>query len=109
MAAAGGTMLMQDSRISPGQFLWGRYEIDKLLGEGGMGQVWGANDTKLNRPVAIKIIRRRYADHPEYAARFRREAQAVAGLKHRNIVQVYDAGDAEDGRLFMTMERIPGV
>lgn len=72
----------------------GRYELDKLLGRGGMADVYLGKDIRLGRTVAVKLLRSDLARDPQFQARFRREAQAVAGLNHPSIVAVYDTGDA---------------
>ncbi|NYE95869.1 serine/threonine-protein kinase [Psychromicrobium silvestre] len=72
----------------------GRYELDRLLGRGGMADVYLGKDIRLGRTVAIKLLRSDLARDPQFQARFRREAQAVAGLNHPSIVAVYDTGDA---------------
>ena len=88
----------------------GRYEIDRVLGEGAMGVVYEGNDTRLHRKVAIKTILKSALDSgaaQEYSMRFRREAQAVARLNHPNIVQVFDF--AEEGDLaYIVMELVRG-
>ena len=61
----------------------GHYDVTALLGEGGMGQVWQATDTQLNRQVALKILPDAFADDPDRLARFQREAQVLASLNHR--------------------------
>lgn len=71
--------------LSPGQHL-GPYEIKERLGEGGMGEVWKARDTRLNRAVAIKTSRRHFNE------RFEREAQAIAALNHPHVCSLYDVG-----------------
>src|SRR5260370_150205 len=65
------------------------YRIVSKLGEGGMGEVWRATDTKLNRDVAIKVLPESYAQDPNRMARFTREAQVLAGLNHPNIAAIY--------------------
>ena len=65
------------------------YRITSKLGEGGMGEVWRATDTKLNREVAIKILPEAFAQDPDRMARFTREAQALASLNHPNIAAIY--------------------
>ncbi len=84
-----------------------RYEIVKRLGSGGMADVYLARDTHLGREVAIKILYQRYARDEEFVARFRREAQAAAGLNHPHIVSIYDRGEA-DGSYYIAMEYLEG-
>ncbi|MEZ0493444.1 Stk1 family PASTA domain-containing Ser/Thr kinase [Kineococcus sp. TBRC 1896] len=72
--------------------LGGRYEVGNLLGRGGMAEVHVAHDTRLGRTVAVKLLRSDLARDPSFQARFRREAQAAAGLNHPSIVAVYDTG-----------------
>lgn len=86
----------------------GSYTIEKLLGAGGMGKVYLAQDHGLKRPAAIKILRKNYADNPTYRRRFHREAQAIARLKHPNIVQIYHVDVACDTP-YMAMEYIKGL
>ena len=76
--------------------LGGRYELGKVIGRGGMAQVRLARDTRLGREVAVKELRVDLASDPTFQARFRREAQAAAGLNHPNIVSVYDTGEEMD-------------
>jgi serine/threonine protein kinase len=84
----------------------GRYEITRTLGEGGMGIVYAARDSRLNRTVALKMIRRAISD-PAAAERLRREAQAAAAMSHPNICQIYDIGD-DGGELYIAMEYLEG-
>jgi hypothetical protein len=86
----------------------GRYQLEVLLGEGAMGQVWRARDPQLDRAVAIKVVHPSIAASPEASARLRREARAMAKLSHPNVVAVHDAGD-DRGRLFVAMELVDGV
>ena len=74
--------------LSPGTRL-GPYEITGAIGAGGMGEVFRARDTKLNRDVAIKVLPAAFADDPERLARFTREAQTLASLNHPNIATIY--------------------
>src|ERR1700733_14423446 len=74
----------------------GRYEIEKVLGEGGFGKVYLAKDGQLHRPVAIKVPRKDRVSCPEDAEAYLAEARIVAGLDHPNIVPVYDVGSTED-------------
>ncbi|MCA9758645.1 MAG: serine/threonine protein kinase, partial [Candidatus Eisenbacteria bacterium] len=85
----------------------GSYEILSLLGQGGMGEVYAAKDTRLGRTVALKILPPRMADVPERKARFEREAKAVAALNHPNIVTLHSVEEA-DGLQFLTMELVEG-
>jgi TolB-like protein len=84
----------------------GPYEITGKLGEGGMGVVYSANDTRLNRPVALKLILDSGSDE-DSRKRFTREAQAAARVTHPNICRLYDIGEA-DGRPFLVMELLEG-
>ncbi len=92
--------------IGPGRALL-HYRILDKLGEGGMGVVWKAVDTTLDREVAIKVLHGEVADDPERLSRFTREARAVAALNHPNIVTVYSVEEAE-GIHFFTMELVEG-
>jgi len=83
------------------------YEIVRKLGAGGMGEVWLARDTKLDREVAIKVLAKEVAADRERLERFRREAKAVAALNHPNIVTIYSV-EEEDGVPFFTMEYVEG-
>src|SRR5512145_321695 len=91
-----------------GSYLHNRYRLEAELGQGGMGTVYRAYDTLLDRPVAIKVLQAS-ALSPEGRARLLREARAVAKLNHPNIMTVFDAGeDAENGAPFIVMELIVG-
>ena len=74
-----------------------RYEVERMLGGGGMAIVYLARDRELGRPVALKVLAETLADDPEIRQRFVREARLAARLSHPNVVRVYDAGE-EDGR-----------
>src|SRR6187399_843853 len=91
--------------LTPGSQL-GSYEIQSLLGEGGMGQVYKARDGKLGRDVAIKVLPPSVANDPERLARFEREAKLLASLSHTNIAQIY--GLENSGGPFLVMELAPG-
>ena len=86
----------------------GKYVIQKKLGAGGMGTVFLALDEDLNRPVALKVLPREKAENPVLVKRFKAEAQSAAQLHHRNIVGVYEAGQA-DGLLYIALEYINGT
>ncbi|MFD1212395.1 protein kinase, partial [Arthrobacter sp. GCM10027362] len=81
--------------VNPPQILNGRYEVGELIGRGGMADVYLGRDIRLGRSVAIKQLRPDLARDPMFQSRFRREAQAVAGLNHPAIVAVYDTGEHE--------------
>jgi serine/threonine protein kinase len=87
--------------------LGGRYELRDILGFGGMAEVRDGWDTRLNRPVAIKLLHPGLNSQADVRERFKIEACAAAALNHPNIVRVYDFGD-HDGTRFMVMERLPG-
>ena len=74
--------------LSPGTRL-GPYEVTALIGQGGMGEVYRARDTKLGRDVALKVLPDLFADDPERLARFQREARVLASLNHPNIASIY--------------------
>ena len=90
-----------------GDLIAERYELEELVGTGGMSTVFRAYDLQLDRRVAIKILHEHYASDPEYLERFRREARAVARLSHPNIVTVIDRGD-DDGRQYIVFEYVEG-
>jgi serine/threonine protein kinase/tetratricopeptide (TPR) repeat protein len=94
--------------MQPGDVLGGRYEILQLLGEGGMGSVYKAMDRELDRPVALKLIRPELAANPSILARFKQELLLAHQVTHRNVIRIYDLGDA-DGVKFITMEFVEGV
>jgi serine/threonine protein kinase len=84
----------------------GRYEVIRPLGYGGMGAVYLARDPVLGRQVAVKVLRE-FGDNPDFRERFEREARAIAALQHRNIVTIYELGEA-DGHPFIVMEYLSG-
>jgi serine/threonine-protein kinase len=86
---------------------FGRYQLVELLGRGGMGEVWRAFDTAIDRVVALKVLPANFADDAMFQERFRREARAAAGLDEPHVVPIYDFGEIE-GRLFVTMRLIHG-
>ena len=90
-----------------GELIAGRYELEKLVGSGGMSNVFRAHDRLLERTVALKILHEQYTRDDDYVERFRREARAVAKLAHPNIVTVIDRGEQE-GRQFIVFEYIDG-
>src|SRR6266540_2280530 len=96
-----------DTQAKGPRILAGRYEVGRLLGAGGMAEVYEGRDRLLDRRVAIKVLLAQYAHDPAFLARFRREAQAAASLSHPNIVAVYDTG-SEGDIWFIVMEYIAG-
>ena len=85
----------------------GRYELHRRLARGGMADVFVARDQLLGRPVAVKVLFPEYATDPKFVERFRREAQAAAGLNHPNVVSIYDWGE-EMGTYYIVMEYVEG-
>ena len=87
---------------------FGRYQLIELLGRGGMGEVWRAHDTAIDRVVALKMLLPHFATDPDFEKRFRREARAAARLDDPHVVPIYDVGEI-DGRLYVTMRLITGT
>ena len=85
----------------------GRYRLDERIATGGMGEVWRATDTALDRQVAVKLLKQEYADDPTFRARFESEARHAAALHHSGIAQIYDFG-AQAARPFLVMEYVQG-
>lgn len=95
-------------RLREGTYLQNRYEILSRVGAGGMSDVYKALDHKLNRTIAIKVLKEEYSADPAFVSKFKIEAQSAAGLTHPNIVQVYDVVD--EGELhYIVMELVEGV
>jgi serine/threonine protein kinase len=90
------------------QFIAGRFRIERELGTGGMGTVYLATHLGLERPVAVKIIKRECAADADVADRFLREARTMAKLRHPNAAMIFDAGNLPDGRHFIVMEFVEG-
>ena len=90
------------------QFIAGRFRIEREIGTGGMGTVYLATHLDLERPVAVKIIRREFASDADVADRFLREARTMAKLRHPNAAMIFDAGNLPDGRHFIVMEFVEG-
>lgn len=91
-----------------GTMLSGRYEVLKRVGSGGMADVYMAKDHKLNRNVAVKVLKSEYVEDEKFLKKFETEAQAVARLSHQNIVNIYDVG-MEDGINYIVMELAEGI
>lgn len=95
------------AEVAPGQVFDSRYRIERKLGAGGMADVWLAEDTHLQRQVALKVLHARYAQDREFVERFKREAESAAGLAHLNVVAVYDRGEF-DGNSYIAMQYVEG-
>lgn len=94
--------------LKPGMFISDRYEIIDSVGSGGMADVYKAKDERLNRLVAIKVLKPEYSSDKSFVNKFRGEAQSAAGLSHPNIVNVYDVGD-DGGLHYIVMELVEGI
>ncbi|MCA9584600.1 MAG: protein kinase [Myxococcales bacterium] len=94
--------------MESGQFVAGKYRLNKLLGTGGMAEVWSATNTFTERQLAIKFLNRELAKTPDTAARFLKEAKVSARINHPNIIDILDVGQTDDGTLFLVMELLTG-
>jgi len=95
------------AEIKEGTILDGRYRVLRRIGSGGMAVVWLADDTHLQRQVALKVLHPQFVQDGEFVARFKREAESAAGLQHPNIVAVFDRGEA-DGTPYIAMQYLEG-
>ncbi len=95
------------AEVTQGAVVDGRYRIVRKIGSGGMADVWLADDTHLQRRVALKVLHGRFAQDREFIERFRREAEAAAGLQHPNVVAVFDRGEV-DGTYYIAMQYLEG-
>ncbi|MFO7564821.1 MAG: serine/threonine-protein kinase [Enhygromyxa sp.] len=91
-----------------GRKLASRYEITRVIGEGGMGVVYEAYDTQVDRDVAIKVVRSECLSDHKFLTRFRREMEVTTRLRHPSTIRVFEHGEAEDGRPYMVMELLTG-
>src|SRR5258708_6607699 len=91
-----------------GQVLDGRYRIIKLIGEGGMGEVYAAEHIHIEKRYAIKLLKAEIVSNPEAVQRFRQEARSSSSIGHRNIIAIEDFGQLPDGRIYMCMELLNG-
>ena len=94
--------------LVPGMLIGDRYEILEKIGSGGMSDVYKARCHKLNRFVAIKVLKTEYSQDATFVKKFRVEAQSAAGLSHPNIVNVYDVGE-DNGIHYIVMELVQGI
>ena len=94
--------------LKPGMYISDRYEIIDKVGSGGMADVYKAKCHRLNRYVAIKVLKPEFSDDTNFVKKFRGEAQSAAGLSHPNIVSVYDVGE-DNGLYYIVMELVEGI
>jgi serine/threonine-protein kinase len=99
---------MGNTMVKIGMMIGDRYEVLEKIGTGGMSDVYKAKDHKLNRFVAMKVLKQEFGDNENFVSKFRIEAQAAAGLMHPNIVNVYDVGE-ENGIHYIVMELVEGI
>ena len=95
-----------DARI--GKTLADRYQLDRVLGKGGMGVVYAGTHTWTERPVAVKVLRPEFAEQTDLLQRFFQEAKTAAALNHPNVVDVLDMGEDDDGSAFIVLELLEG-
>ena len=94
--------------IKIGMLIADRYEVLEKVGTGGMSDVYKAKDHRLNRMVAVKVLKQEFSENATFVSKFRVEAQAAAGLMHPNIVNVYDVGE-EKSSYYIIMELVNGI
>src|SRR4029450_12870793 len=87
----------------------GSYALIRLLGRGGMGEVYLAHDSRLGRNVALKLLPKSLNDDEDRLRRFAREARSASALKHPNVSVIHEIGETENGRRFIAMEHIEGI
>ena len=103
----GGDLVpLADARV--GSTLVGRYQIEEVIGEGGMATVYRAKHKLVERPCAIKIMNPMLATDDVVRERFRREAKNASKLAHPNIIEIFDQGDTDDGTAYIAMELLTG-
>ena len=106
-----GTQLLPEGEQSKsllGQVIAGRYRLTKLLGQGGMGEVYAAEHVHITKRVAVKVLHPEIGSNPEALARFKQEAQSASSIGHDNIVAIDDFGQMDDGRFYLCMEFLSG-
>ena len=94
--------------LGRGMYLADRYEIADRIGAGGMSDVYKAMDHKLNRYVAVKVLKPEFCSDKTFVQKFRVEAQSAAGLAHTNVVNIFDVGE-ENGIYYIVMELVEGI
>src|SRR5438309_413821 len=102
-----GSSALRASLFAPGSIVAGRYRLVALLGRGGMGEVYRAEDLTLDQPVALKFLPDGTAADPARLAQFHNELRVARQVSHKNVCRLYDLGEA-DGRRFLTMEYVDG-
>src|SRR5215468_1722356 len=106
-ATGSGLPPAASSRFAPGVIVAGRYRLVALLGKGGMGEVYRADDLTLDQPVALKFLPAGMAASDARLAQFHNELRVARQVSHKNVCRLYDLGEA-DGRRFLTMEYVDG-
>ena len=107
-----GTTLLpegEEAQTLEGQVIGGRYRLKRLLGQGGMGEVYEGEHIHITKRVAVKLLHPEISGDPEALVRFRQEAQSASSIGHENIVTIDDFGTMEDGRVYLTMEFLKGL
>src|SRR5438093_8779654 len=102
-----GSSALRASLFAPGSIIAGRYRLVALLGRGGMGEVYRAEDLTLDHPVALKFLPEGAANSPASLSQFHNELRIARQVSHKNVCRLYDLGEA-DGRRFLTMEYVDG-
>ena len=105
----GGSAVSPPKASLIGEVLDGRYRITKMLGEGGMGEVYAADHVHIDKRFAVKLLRPEIVSNPEAVTRFRQEARSASSIGHRNIIGIEDFGQLPDGRIYMCMELLQGA
>src|SRR4051812_37551053 len=95
--------------MKPGEIVAGRYRLDALLGAGGMGEVWRATHETTGREFAVKFMHAHAATSASARQRFAREARISATINHPSVIDVFDAGQHDEGPLFLVMELLDGI
>lgn len=106
---APGTRVRKSTRGLLGQTIDHRYRVDSLIGEGGMGLVYRVTHTRLNKTLALKVLRRENTSDPEVVERFQREAESASAIGSEHIIDILDFGELSDGSTYFVMEALDGV